>query len=1099
MFKDRALILGLAVVTLGVALSVAVYMLAAAFLTVRQEVKLVGLDVSPRSIIFADVGDSEVLSARDYFSDRSLGDWEDDVSYMSTDPSVVSVSARGIVTAQAAGAADIVASRGDFSVDVPVIVYGEVRMPPPVDPDIVGVVPAIDPETPVVLNRLMVELRPGYGLPDAQTLAATIGGGVVFSFRTFPGHIIEFDPSTRDLDAALQALESEPTVEAAYPDAIMEFSHRPTDTFPLPAPSDGLNLLDGTFPYRAVGFERAWEMMARIDDLAPVNIAVIDTGFQDPAAFGDPKDSNLRAGLEANFPKTTFRPFSSASESGSYFGDSGNIIVSSRNPLFGLTSQTTDPYITSHGTAVVSVIAAANNRDDDLNSKSELSGVVASVPNLDYNLHVFSIGFLGKAMWPFNITSTFQHIATLESIEKRQRVIDVVNMSFGGSPSNPVIGIENTKRRGLAEDMSGITFVAAAGNCGEDASKLVPANWSQDWIGRGITMPGLPNAITVGGTDGWHIDRWRSADCGSNSAYGAPISETGVAAPAQDVKVIKPEGDGYYDKGGGTSIAAPMVTGTVALLRAISPYITPSKIREILRDSAEMVDICTSNHPKDSCPDGDKEKWPFLRADKAVDMLLRELVEAEIDPPPPLTPASASGWAAIDATVRNTGKRSWDFYAEAWARSPSGDEYPLHQVILGGRNNVASIPIPPGGSDSFTWIFSPFQLGVLPPLEPGVWDLKIVVKRDDINDPDMDAELSNDRVLAVSDWGEAKIEVLASRIPTPAGTPIASAALPATTPTALPTALPTATPTALPTATPQPPSGRIAFMSDRDGNNEIYTMNADGSGVTRLTDNDVDDTEPSWSPDGQRIAFTSDRDGNSEIYTMNADGSGVTRLTDGNRDGELEYVVYSSSDGSVGRYTRPADDVPSWSPSWSPDGQRIAFISSRGRIHTMNADGSGVTDIGSSGNSPSWSPDGQRIAFEASNKIYVANADGSGDAILVHSDEISGSPSWSPGPVIAFDYIVGFSEVEYGNWWHQGRLERERSRGREIYVMSPGQYSNTQRLTDSHYDTWSPSWSPDGRHIVFIRSDRSIYTMNADGSGVTSIGSGTSPSWGPAP
>ena len=114
--------------------------------------------------------------------------------------------------------------------------------------------------------------------------------------------------------------------------------------------------------------------------------------------------------------------------------------------------------------------------------------------------------------------------------------------------------------------------------------------------------------------------------------------------------------------------------------------------------------------------------------------------------------------------------------------------------------------------------------------------------------------------------------------------------------------------------------GRIAFVSGRDGDSEIYVMNADGSGVSRLTDNPGRDWNPRWSPDGGRIAFTSDRDGDSEIYVMNADGSGVSRLTDNS-----------------------ADDH---NPSWSPDGGRIAFNSDRDggwEIYVMNADGSGVT------------------------------------------------------------------------------------------------------------------------------------------------------------
>ena len=74
---------------------------------------------------------------------------------------------------------------------------------------------------------------------------------------------------------------------------------------------------------------------------------------------------------------------------------------------------------------------------------------------------------------------------------------------------------------------------------------------------------------------------------------------------------------------------------------------------------------------------------------------------------------------------------------------------------------------------------------------------------------------------------------------------------------------------------------KIAFYSDRDGDDEIFVMNADGTGVQQLTDNDDRDRSPMWSPDGAKIAFGRDRgdwDGDAEIFVMNADGSNVVSL-----------------------------------------------------------------------------------------------------------------------------------------------------------------------------------------------------------------------------
>jgi Tol biopolymer transport system component len=116
-------------------------------------------------------------------------------------------------------------------------------------------------------------------------------------------------------------------------------------------------------------------------------------------------------------------------------------------------------------------------------------------------------------------------------------------------------------------------------------------------------------------------------------------------------------------------------------------------------------------------------------------------------------------------------------------------------------------------------------------------------------------------------------------------------------------------------------NGRIAFHSSRDGDFDMYVMNADGSGVTQLTTNTVNEFDPIWSPDGKRIAFGR-IDLTASVVVINADGSGETVLTDNGFPG-----------------------------AWSPDGERIAF----GRddeVFVMKPDGSGITQITTGGGFP---------------------------------------------------------------------------------------------------------------------------------------------------
>ena len=199
-----------------------------------------------------------------------------------------------------------------------------------------------------------------------------------------------------------------------------------------------------------------------------------------------------------------------------------------------------------------------------------------------------------------------------------------------------------------------------------------------------------------------------------------------------------------------------------------------------------------------------------------------------------------------------------------------------------------------------------------------------------------------------------------------------------------------------------PDRSRVVFSSNRDDPNgdlyDLYVVNADGSGLVRLTNSPGGAWVGSqaWSPDGSKIVFTSYRDDPSgEIYIMNADGSGVVRLT-----------------------RNSAADI---SPAWSPDGSWIAFCSNRGEsewqfdVYRMSAsDGSAIVKVASDGCDPAWSPDGSKIAYLTGTDLdmsipdlAVIGVNGTGFVQLhpfgMSSADSPGKPSWSPdGSWIAF-------------------------------------------------------------------------------------------------
>jgi hypothetical protein len=214
-----------------------------------------------------------------------------------------------------------------------------------------------------------------------------------------------------------------------------------------------------------------------------------------------------------------------------------------------------------------------------------------------------------------------------------------------------------------------------------------------------------------------------------------------------------------------------------------------------------------------------------------------------------------------------------------------------------------------------------------------------------------------------------------------------------------------------------PDRRRIAFQSNRDGNWEIYTMRADGSGVRRLTDDHARDGEPSWSPDGRKIAFTR----NGRLYTMSADGSNAHSFEFLNNAGEWPAwgskpeelaadVAYGEHDYGIvvdapGRGFAVYGTADQRRPSWSPDGRQIAFecrVGTHWHVCVMAASGSDIrylTPHSSDALAPTWSPDGKRIAFvsdrDGGDDLYVMRSDGTNVVKITNGQVDVDTPTWS--------------------------------------------------------------------------------------------------------
>ncbi len=242
----------------------------------------------------------------------------------------------------------------------------------------------------------------------------------------------------------------------------------------------------------------------------------------------------------------------------------------------------------------------------------------------------------------------------------------------------------------------------------------------------------------------------------------------------------------------------------------------------------------------------------------------------------------------------------------------------------------------------------------------------------------------------------------------------------------------------------------ILFVSTRDGDYALYTMNPDGSDQGRISKERGDASkttgllfqiDPAWSPNGQQIAFASARGGTLDIYVMNADGSNTRNLTS----------------------TKDNDDHP----TWSPDGQRIAFHRGDDHIYVMNADGSDLHRVTSTLKpefEPAWSPDGKWLAYTQRTpgtpvrEVWLVTPEGKNAHRVTSLDAESYTPAWAPDS-LTLAFSSNYKGTKFGIF--------------EIGVDGKG----LDRVTaEGSADAFEPAWSPEGNLIAFSRDGAIVLT-----------------------
>ena len=328
-------------------------------------------------------------------------------------------------------------------------------------------------------------------------------------------------------------------------------------------------------------------------------------------------------------------------------------------------------------------------------------------------------------------------------------------------------------------------------------------------------------------------------------------------------------------------------------------------------------------------------------------------------------------------------------------------------------------------------------------------------------------------------------------------------------------------------------------------------MRADGTEARAVTKNKIDDSAPSFSPDGLQIAFVAPGTEGLDIFTVAVGGTGRRNLTqnegddfapDWSHDGQIVFtserganlgIQVAGIDGSAQRALAPSPGAD-FTPRWSPDGTSIAFASDRDgddEIFVVRADGSHVRQLTHNRNlddrDPAWSPDGSQLAFvredaDGATYLYAMSAEGRDERFLLEGEDSVCCPAWSPdgaklAVILNGDLVVVGSNGKGrrlvsgtgsngtpawspdGKWivFDSGRGDGETQR---VFIGSP--LGGLPRpIAEGEF----PEWSPDGRLIAFSQGDidelqASIYVIRPDGHNKRRVPMATpaiDPSWQP--